>query len=901
MPVIPALPHTSSAGEVIRSLDSSAQGLGSAETLERLESYGPNEIPESRKASIALLVFKQFKSWLVIILIIAAIISWLAGQTIDAWVILLVILINAVIGFSQEYRAENAITTLRKMSVRTAKVFRNKTLIKITATGLVPGDVIVLEEGDSVPADGRIIGSKNLRTIEAPLTGESVPVAKKEEPLPAETPMAEQKNMVWKDTFVAAGYATVIVTGTGTATAIGSISESLRSIRERRSNFMKKTDVLARQMSVIAFASAILLFLVGFFIRKLDLDDILLTSIAALVAAVPEGLPAVISIVLALGARRMAKKNAIIREFTATETLGAVTAILTDKTGTLTQNTLTVRKVFLPGEPEILITGEGWFPAGNFIQDDSILEITDHSRLRKLLDIAALSNNSEVKYNTGKNSYELIGDPTEGALFVLARKGGVQPERLHIRKLDDLPFSSVIKMRATLVREKQQREIFVTGAPEVLLEQSTAILTAEGERPITANELTEIRHLISHWSDHAMRVIALAYKPASNDKEKIDESELNGLVFAGVVGMIDPPRPDTRDAVLKCKKAGIRIIMVTGDHVNTAVAIARETGIITSSDENQPVALTEKQLNDLKPEEFDEALRKISVFARLTPDMKLRIARRFQAMGHLIAMTGDGVNDAPALKQADVGISMGIMGTDVARDASDMILADDNFSTIVKAVEEGRIVFKNARQTSFFLVTTNIAESVTLLMTLLLGMPLPLTATQILWLNLVTDGVTDIALATEVSHGDIMNSKPMKKEENILNRKVLPFLLINIVLMTGISLFAFHYYLEESIEKARTAVFIVMAFSQLFNVFNLRDLEKPLLTIGPFSNRYINMGVGISVLLLILITEVSPIASVFRFIPLLPADYLILFLLSSSILFVVESYKYMMKRFTRPA
>ncbi len=886
-------PHSLSLESVIDELRTTTKGLSNKDAQERLRTYGPNEIPEAKSISLFLLILKQFKSWLVIILIIAAIISWLVGHMLDTWVIIVVVFINAGIGFLMEYRAEKAIASLKRMIVKTAKVLRDGELVVITSAGLVPGDVIVLEEGDNIPADGRIIQSKNFRSIEASLTGESFPVSKKEEIYPIKTPLADQKNMVWKGTFVAGGYAKVIVTGTGTNTAIGDISETLAKIEVKRTNFMKKTDVLAKQMSVIAIVSAVLIFLIGYFYRQFALEEMLLVSIAALVAAVPEGLPAVISIVLAIGAKRMAKRNAIVREFTATETLGAVTAILTDKTGTLTQNSLTVRKVFIPGTSDYTVTGIGWFPAGNFMQQKVIIDVDKNSTLQKLLKIAAVSNNSEFQHDKEANTYDLIGDPTEGALSVLARKGGIRSEDIQHYKLDDLPFDSTKKLRATLIEEDKHQELYVTGAPEKLLERSIFLLTAQGESKLQEKEKERIQKKISEWSNQAMRVIALAYK--RQDTGVINEDAIDDLVFVGIAGMIDLPRLDSKEAVLKCQQAGIRVIMVTGDHVNTAVAIAKKTGIIEDKTGNDVVALTEQQLLMLDKDEFDKAIINISVFARLTPKMKLKIAKRLQVMEHLIAMTGDGVNDAPALKQADVGISMGIMGTDVARDSSDVVLADDNFATVVNAVEEGRIVFANSRQASFFLVTTNIAESVTLLVSILLGLPLPLTATQILWLNLVTDGVTGMALATEPGHGEIMKTRPLVKNENILNKEVIPFLIINVVLMVGFSLAAFYYYMSDGLEKARTAVFIIMAFTQLFNVYNLRNIHKSVFEIGLFSNRYINLAVGISVLLLILVTEVPVLAILFNFRSIYIIDLILLFGLSSFVLWAGELYKLLNK------
>jgi P-type Ca2+ transporter type 2C len=513
--------------------------------------------------------------------------------------------------------------------------------------------------------------------------------------------------------------------GTGLDTAVGDIAKTLTKIKRTQTNFQKKTNKLGHQMAVLAIFSATLLFTVGYFSGNYVLDELLLVSIAALVSSIPEGLPVVLSVVLAIGSARMAKRNAIIRDFTSVETLGAVTTIITDKTGTLTQNKLSVKKVFIFDDEEVEVSGEGWLPAGNFIRNQTVILPSEDVALKRLLEIAAYSNNAAIRHDTEKDVYELAGDPTEGALLVMANKGGIKFQTSDtLKKIDDLPFNSKLKLRASLVEINKERFLFVVGAPEKVLDLATSLASKSGEIPIDKNNKDAIQDVMEDWSANAMRVIGLGYKKVPHSINHINDVLLQDLVFSGLTGMIDPPRPNTHQAVEACKNAGVRVIMATGDHINTAVAIAKAVGIIDKTNNNGILALTEQQLLQLDEKEFDAVIKKVSVFARLTPTVKLQIAERLQAMGELVAMTGDGVNDAPALKKADIGVAMGIMGTDVAREASQLVLADDNFASIVNAIEEGRIVFSNARKTSFFLVTTNFAEITTLVTLVALGLPM---------------------------------------------------------------------------------------------------------------------------------------------------------------------------------
>lgn len=892
--------HNLDIEDAFTQLRTNKDGLREDEAKARREEFGWNEIPDAAQRKWWTLLIKQFKSLLVWVLVAAMAISLTFGHAVDAWIIGVVILINAAIGFVQEVRAERAVHALKSLMAHRAKVLRNGEKQNIDARELVPGDVIILEEGDAIPADARLFEASNLRAIESSLTGESVPVEKNTATLPEDTALADQKNMVRKSTYIAGGYALALVTGTGMQTAIGEIAQTLGTIKPPLSNFQRKTNMLARQMALISVVSALALFLVNYFFQDMAVDEILVIAIAALVSSIPEGLPAVLAIVLAIGANRMSRRNAIVRDFNATETLGAVTTIITDKTGTLTQNTLTVRRLFLPGEDDIEVTGEGWRPTGHFMWADHVIEPEEHPQLQRLLEVSAFCNNSDIQHLPDKDAYHLVGDPTEGALLVLARKAGIFPQKDNeTRRIDDLPFNSEIKMRATVVERESKRRLLVVGAPEQVLNHCKQWSAKEGDTLLSNENKEVVRQKIENWSSDAMRVIALAYREVGNDFNTIDPEQIGELTLAGVVGMIDPPRPEVKEAVAQCKRAGIRVIMATGDHINTAIAIGHATGILVEGKPAAEKALTEKQLLAMDEDEFEHAVMEADVLARLTPNMKLRIATLLQDKGELIAMTGDGVNDAPALKKADVGVAMGIMGTDVARDAATIVLADDKFSTIVKAIEEGRIVFVNARQTSFFLLTTNFAEIVALLVTTGLGMPIPLTATQILWLNLVTDGLGDKALATERGHGDVLEDKPVNIHENILNKKILPFLVINVVLMTTLTILAFKWFLPVSVEKARSAAFIILGCSQLFNVLNMRSLKQSVFAIGIFSNKWVNVALFISFAIQVMIIEVPFFEVLFRFDPVSLVEFTVLTLLASSVLWFGELYKWVKPRIVK--
>lgn len=889
--------HAYSPEESLRKLNSSDNGISAEEVDRRRPNTGRNTLPEKGRTSVFLLIIRQFKDLLVGILLIAAVIAFLVGHMTDVYVILGVLLFNALIGFIQEYNAEKAISSLKKLIRLEAVVLRDGRRQVIPSRDLVPGDVILLEEGNSVPADARLLAFKNLYTVEASLTGESMPVRKTSSSLAEDTALADRENMIYKGTHLARGHCRALVTATGKNTEIGKIAASLQEVKKGKSNFKKKTDKLAKIMAGIAVSTAAVVFVIGYFIREFDLEDISLVTIATLVSSIPEGLPAVLSVLLAIGANRMAKRNAIIRDFTATEMAGSLSVILTDKTGTLTQGILSVKQVYLGNRRTYQVSGEGHRLEGKISPDaGGAADLREDPVLRKALLIAHHCNNADIRQRGNGEDPSVSGDPTEAALLVFAEKAGAEHKAQHqgIQRLDDLPFNSEQKFRASLVKcNDHAREIYVVGAPEKILALSTHFDDGEGVHELDEKKRDEFTGKIHQYSSQAMRVIASACRETTAEKSNVESEDIESLTLVGLFGITDPPRLGAKEAVGKCKSAGIRVIMVTGDHKQTAGAIAREIGIIEKQDENQgdTKILTEQEM-DVDDQTFDHYVDRVNVFARVSPQTKLRIAKVLQKKGRLIGMTGDGVNDAPALKAADVGIAMGKRGTDVAKDAAQIVLSDDSFSSIVNAIEEGRIVFKNVRQTSFFLVTTNFASTTTLIMGIAFGLPIPLLATQILWINLVTDGIMDISLATEPGSPKIMEEKPIARDESILNRKIFPYLLIIVPVMVVLALLTFDHYLPQSVEKARTGTFLIVAMTQVFNVFNMRSLDRSAFSIGLFSNRWINYALILSFILQFLAVKLPFMQDLLHFADLAWTDIAVITGLSTLVFAFGEAYKF---------
>ncbi len=881
--------HAKEVKEIFKELKTSEKGLTQKQAKIRLAKTGLNEISKKKKTSQTLIFLKQFNSPLIYILFVAMIISFIFDHIIDAYVILAVVLINAIIGFVQERKAERAIDALKKLVVSYAKVYRDDKLLKIPSKEIVLGEIILLEEGDKIPADARLFEIKNFRTQESSLTGESFPEEKNLKILDKSIVLSDRKNMVFMSTLVVSGQAKAIVVATSDKTAIGEVAESIQEIVQPKMHFNKKVNQLAMQMAIFAGIGAALTFIIGYFFNKLEFFEIFLFTIASLVSGIPEGLPAVLIIVLAIGARRMAKRNAVIRHLPAVETLGVATIIATDKTGTLTQNSITVEKIITP-DAELSITGNGWEPIGRFFQNKIAINPLKISSIQKVLSISALCNKGNLLRKNG--DYEIVGDPTEVALIVLAKKAGMDKQKLSEEIIDDFAFSSDLKFRASLIKTPQnKKQLYSVGAFETILKNSTYFI--KSNKKIKLDNKTKEKFLkdAETLAKKGMRVLALAYKDLPNLTNSVSKEMVHNLVFVGLVGMKDPPRPQIKKSIEKARNAGIRIIMKTGDHKETAIAIAKEIGLATGNVK----ALTENDLEGLSKNEFNDAIKNTDIFARVTPKMKSRIVQSLQEQGEIVAMTGDGINDAIALKRADIGIAMGIIGTDVARESSEIILADDNFTSIINAIEEGRIVFQNIRQTSFFLVTTSVAEDVTIISSMAMGFPLPMLPIQLLYLNLVTGGVVDVALAMEPGHHDVLNQSPRDKNEKILNKELMPFLILMSGLMVLGTIPLFKYFLPD-LEKARTVAFVSMSMFQLFNVLNMRSLKKSLFKIGIFSNKWVTWGLIVTLLAMLAVIYLPFLQNIFQFVSLSLEEFLIISLIASSVFIVGEIYKFVRYR-----
>ncbi len=860
--------HYKKIGDIFKELHTGKDGLAEKEAGQRLQQYGCNEIREEKKISPIKILLQQFNSAVVYILIAALVISVFIGEQIDAVVIGIILILNALFGFYQEYKAEKSIEALKKLASLKAKVIRDGREIEVDSKLLVPGDIIRLIEGDKVPADCRLFDIINLQTQEAALTGESTPVKKELKVLNEKIPLADRINMVFSGTIITAGKGKAIVTGTGMNSEIGKIATLIQETEQEQTPLQKKLNQLGRWLGVLTIIISIIVFLGGV-LKGGDKLEFFIVAVALAVAAIPEGLPAVVTIGLSLGSQRMVKRNALIRKLPSVETLGSTTVICSDKTGTLTKNEMTVKKIYANNRI-IEVTGSGYEKKGEFICNNKKV---DAGELELLLKIGALNNDASL------NGGSVIGDPTEASLIVSAAKAGLSKEDLEKKhkRINEIPFTSERKIMTTVHSFDNKKLAFVKGAPEIILNLCTYVYENGKAKKLTGAKKKEILKINQEFANSALRVLGFAFRSADS-KDKLEKN----LTFVGLQGMIDPPREEVKEAIIRCRRAGIKVVMITGDHEITAKAIGKEIGLEGKS-------LTGQELDNTP--DLDKIVEEIVVYARVNPEHKIRIVDALKKKGHIVAMTGDGVNDAPALKKADIGIGMGITGTDVAKEASAMILTDDNFTSIVNAVEEGRGIYDNIKKFVEYLLSSNLGEVLTLFTAIMLGFPLPLIAIMLLWINLVTDGLPALALSVEPSDPNVMERKPRNPKEKIISNPVLArMLLVGITMMIGtLSLFKF-YNPEQNLAYAQTIAFSVLMCFQMFNVLNCRSEFKSLFKVGFFTNMKLWGAIVISILMQALVIH-TPLSKFFKTVPLTPIDWLYIALVSSTVLIIVEIYK----------
>jgi len=866
------------AEDVLKNLKTSNKGLSNTEAKSRLKEYGLNKL-KSKKRKTALIIFlEQFKSFLVILLLFAVLISIFLGLYIDAIVIGIILILNALLGFYQEYKAERAVEALKKLIVSKVIVLRDNVPIEIPTEELVPGDVVLLETGNKVPADVRLIESINLRVDESALTGESVPVGKDTKIL-KEVPIHERKNMAFMGTLVNYGRGKGVVVSTGHSTEIGKIAGMIQE-REEPTPLQIKLQHFGKQIGLVVIIITLILFVLGI-LKEEEPFIMFMTAMSLAISAVPEGLPAVITLTLALGIQRMSKRNSVIKRLGAAEALGSTTVIAADKTGTMTTNEMTARKIWCSGKT-INVTGVGFEPEGEFLLNKRKIDPKKEGSLDLLIRISSLCNDSILKKG---QKWRVIGDPTEGALEVLAKKAGFDKE---YPRFDEIPFSSERKMMTTMHKIDNEIYAYSKGAPEIVLKKCDRIYI---NKKITDRDKDEILTSVKKMAKNGLRVLGFSYKKLSRNYS-IDSVEKN-MTFVGLVGMIDPPRKETKKAVEMCKRAGIKTIMVTGDHQLTAQAIAAEIGL-------KGMTLTGEELDKINDKKLESIIDNIAVFARVSPQHKLRIVKTLKRKGNIVAVTGDGVNDAPALKRADIGVAMGIKGTDVAKEAADMVLMDDNFYTIVSAVEEGRGIFDNIKKFIKFLLAANFDEVFIVTAAVLLSIKDPATGSlvipflpiQILWLNLITDGLPALALGVDPKEKDIMGRKPRDPKKGILDG-ILLFIIVAAIIAFITSFVLFNHILnttpnkEIALDKARTMLFTQTMLFEFFLVFNCRSEKKSAFRLNPLENKKLIIAIAISLFLQVVIIYTPMLQGIFGVVPLEFMDWLTIIIFSAVGLLVV--------------
>jgi P-type Ca2+ transporter type 2C len=890
--------HFLSPSEVEQQLESDCEtGLSTPDVEKRLEQYGSNALTSTPRRSVFSILIAQFKSLIVVLLITAAGLAFLLNEMIEGFAILVVIILNAVIGFLTELKAEQAITALQEQTVPTAHVIRDEEEHQIPATNLVPGDLVVLSAGERVPADGRIVESVQLQIQEASLTGESLPVEKIDEIIPRENneiPLGDRVNMGYMGTVINDGRGLMLVTETGMRTEVGKIGTMIDEAITQDTPLERRLEQLGRALiAIVAILCAIIV--TAGVLRGENLLYMLEVGISLAIAAVPEGLPAVATMTLALGVQRMAKKHALMRRLHAVETLGSTTMICTDKTGTLTKNEMTVTRIALNGD-QLNVTGSGYELQGTFRNDNGAIDANENDHLMLALHIGALCNDAKLEIK--EQDIGVLGDPTEGALIIVAEKAGLQHNRLQedYERVDELPFHSETKRMVTVHRTPDGNLVaYMKGAPAAVLDSSVSFMGHDQTRPITEKEQSNILHLNDEMAKDALRVLGLAHRELNEDYTP-DDLE-SGYTYVGLFGMIDPLREEVKGAIEQCHEAGIRTIMITGDQPVTAKEIARQLGLDRDNQGQQYRTVHASELEGLDDEGWQRIVSKTGVFARVSPEHKLRIVDALQKQNHIVAMTGDGVNDAPALRKADIGVAMGIKGTEVAKETADMIIRDDNFATIVRAVEQGRMIYSNIQRFIHYLFSCNFSEIVTVFVAIMVGWPLPLAPLQILWLNIITDVFPALALALEPSAPNMMKHKPRDPKERLLNRGFAGLIVWQGLLLAGVTLAAFavgiSWYGREGIglRHAVTISFMTLALTQVFHAFNARSQTDTVFNKRMFTNRWLWGAVAICVGLQLAAVYVPFLQTVLRTVPLSLSDWGLVLSFSLLPIVVVEAVK----------
>jgi Ca2+-transporting ATPase len=916
-PDAPATWHALGADDVVIALATHQQGLTSQEVARRLQHYGRNELREKPRPGFWQLVLAQLNNFVVILLIVASVVSALLGDWVEAGAILLIVVLNAILGVVQESRAEEALAALKKMASPEVQVLRDGRRVSVPAPELVPGDVVFLETGNFIPADIRLAEAINLRVEEAALTGESVPVQKNAAlVLDEKATLGDRKNSVFMGTVVSYGRGRGIVVSTGMHTQLGLIADMLQQVASEETPLQARLDQLGRTLGMAALGVVAVVFALGLvrtgvltegFTPEIiaRLREAFLVAVSLAIAAVPEGLAAVVTISLALGMREMVRRHALIRRLASVETLGSATVICSDKTGTLTQNVMTVTRLWVDGK-FVEVTGSGYAPVGDFQLDGARVELANYPGVTTALWVGVLNNDAQIEHidEVGTSTYRIIGDPTEGAMLVAAAKAGAKLEELAIAYPRDkeIPFDSNLKRMATMhkitwIKDEgpspfhddthlHSNVVTVKGAPDMVLQLCTDYQTIDDKvQPLDDQVRRTIQDANDRMTKDALRVLGFAYRIEPEVQEEFSrEYAEQGLIFSGLIGMIDPARAEVKPALETARNAGIRTIMITGDYPNTARAVAETITLLRPGHKVRPGA----DLNEMDDTTLAEEVKVTDVFARVSPEHKMRIVDALRANGEVVAMTGDGVNDAPAIKRADIGIAMGITGTDVAKETADMVLTDDNYASIVAAIEQGRVIYANIRKFVFFLLSSNVAEVMIIFLSALVGLPLPLTAIQLLWLNLLTDGAPALALAMEKGDPDAMSRPPRSKHESIINGSMRLGIFIQMIAQTGVTLGAFllglYWHLGSQIpagesalgfllrydwsgvdvQTAETMAFVTLSLCELFRAYTVRSERVSIFRLGVFSNRYMQYAVGLSIVLMLLVVNVPFLQPIFN-------------------------------------